>query len=149
MIIDPTQTSYDVNPEDPLPHWAIRTSEGNYLEVGAQLRTKDGRCCGNAFVTELVPYSDGLMEFLGEEGFTAGIRTDAGSDMRLTRVEMEEHFHPPQFIVDVEEAKLKFPRMCDREVSIEDMKKRERETEEKACVSTLPDGDRIPSGFIS
>ena len=41
----------DFNAEDyPLPGWAERRSDGNYMELGAQLATRDGRRFGNAYV---------------------------------------------------------------------------------------------------
>lgn len=51
----------DLNTDNPdfdalLPEWAERRSEGCYMEAGAQLATRDGRFCGNAYVDKVEPH---------------------------------------------------------------------------------------------
>lgn len=74
--------------DEPLPSWAISKSNGCYMEIGAQLRTRDGRKIGNAVVVSV-----------DEAG--AIIVTDAGSRMPLTESELEGLFYPPEWINDL------------------------------------------------
>lgn len=73
-----------------LPEWAERKSNGNFMEVGAQLRTKDGRRCGNAIVYALA----------GSRGEIAIVITDAGNEMRLMESEFDERFYSPIYIME-------------------------------------------------
>lgn len=78
----------------PLPEWAVGRSDGNYLQVGAQLATRDGRRCGNAYVDD-------------SNGRDAVVVTDMGSVLHVNIKELEELFHPPSYIMDVREARAR------------------------------------------
>lgn len=79
----------------PLPEWAIaRTSL--LTTIGAQLRTKDGRRCGNAVTVEFPIESHGLI--------LAKVITDAGSEMLLTENELGELFYQPEYVMDISTA---------------------------------------------
>lgn len=78
----------------PLPEWAVGRSGGNYLEVGAQLATRDGRRCGNAYVDAV-------------HGSEASVVTDMGTALRVNLSELEELFHPPSYIMDLNEARAR------------------------------------------
>ena len=86
--------------EFPLPDWADHRSDGEYLELGAQLATRDGRRCGNAFVNGLRTVRD-----LGQ---VADIVTDACSELTMTRGELEEFFHQPTLVMNIDLARAKF-----------------------------------------
>lgn len=76
----------------PLPEWAVsRTSHST--TIGAQLRTKDGRACGNAVTVEFPIESRGLI--------LAKVITDAGTEMLLTENELDELFYQPEYVMDV------------------------------------------------
>lgn len=84
----------DWDPNDfPLPEWAVRRSDGNFMEVGAQLATRDGRRLGNAYVDEI----------RGPQ--LATVVTDMGSRLTLTLRELEELFHPPSYVMHLDEAR--------------------------------------------
>lgn len=79
----------------PMPEWAVaRTSHST--TIGAQLRTKDGRKCGNAVTVEFPVESLGLI--------LAKVITDAGTEMLLTENELGELFYQPEFVMDVSTA---------------------------------------------
>jgi len=59
-----------------------------------QLCTRDGRVTGNAIVEEI-----------SEDKRFAKVITDAGNSFRLTETELEGMFHPPVWIMNVDEAK--------------------------------------------
>ena len=80
----------------PLPPWAIRASDGDYLEIGAQLCTKDGRRCGNAYVEG--SYLKGGWEYVK-------VVTDMGTVIYLTLGELQEMFHPPVYLMAIEAAR--------------------------------------------
>lgn len=70
--------------EEPLPEWAAKRSDGTYMEVGAQLCTRDGRKIGNAVVIDVQePYAE--------------IVTDVGTIITFTREELQEFFHEPEW----------------------------------------------------
>lgn len=79
-----------ISTEFPLPDWAIGKTD-NYLTIGAQLCTRDGRRCGNAAVICI------------NENNTALIKTDMGTELTLDKAELEELFHLPQYVMDVTE----------------------------------------------
>ena len=88
-----------------MPKWAIRKSNTTFLdlsysEIGAQLLTRDGRKTGNAFVNSLKMHKhvDMFVEIV----------TDAGSKVTLTIGELKELFYPPEYIMDINEARRKF-----------------------------------------
>lgn len=83
--------------EEPLPEWAIRKSLGDYMEEGAQLRTRDGRRCGNAYIDSIEQHAS-----LGQ---IAIVVTDMGSVMRMTFNEVADYFYRPEYIMDVVEAR--------------------------------------------
>lgn len=87
--------------EFPLPEWAIAHSSGKYMEVGAQLSTRDGRRTGNAFVNAV-----SHNELAGEP--VAEVITDAGWKIVLTEDEMKDTFYPPSYIMNIEEARERF-----------------------------------------
>lgn len=84
------------NIEWPLPEWATgRTTD--YMTVGAQLLTRDGRRSGNACVIAV-----GVVEYhnLGVTYEAARVLTDAGNSMTLTRRELEELYYEPNYTMD-------------------------------------------------
>lgn len=83
----------------PLPDWASSRSTGEYMEVGAQLATRDGRRCGNAYVDAIAPHPS--------LGTLAVVVTDVGSSFRMTWGELKEAFFPPAYIMRVAEARAK------------------------------------------
>lgn len=105
---DYIRAMYKRYPDILLPKWAIGLSDGDYMQVGAQLRTRDGRRTGNAFVSKTYTLqcpqkSKGLLT-------VAETITDAGNVMTLIMEELEELFYPPLWIMDVEEARKRFIR---------------------------------------
>ena len=72
-----------------LPDWA--TGVTTSWCVGAQLRTKDGRCMGNAVIAN---YHQG-------ERSPWEIVTDAGTTLRLLDAELDELFWAPSWVMDV------------------------------------------------
>ncbi len=93
-------TNNDWSDEDCLlPEWAVRRSGGNYMEPGAQLATRDGRRCGNAYVDRTEPH-DSL-------GLVAVVVTDMGNSMRMTLRELEELFHSPAYVMRLDEARAR------------------------------------------
>lgn len=81
---------------EPLPPWA-KSKAGVYgsLVQFASLPTKDGRRCGNA-----VMIGPELRYFQGKEYLVHKVVTDAGNVMRLTGKEVEELFHPAQWVME-------------------------------------------------
>lgn len=86
-----------------LPEWAIERIY-NELVIGAQLPTKDGRKCGNAHIVAMQP------AFWNPDEILHTVLTDAGSEMRLTKEEVEELFYPPTFRAELSEILRKFRR---------------------------------------
>lgn len=72
-----------------LPEWASRLSDGDYMVVGTQLCTRDGRIIGNARVTKLEQY--------GVE-----VVTDMGTAIVLDKEELIELFHKPEYIMKLD-----------------------------------------------
>ena len=87
--------------DDLLPHWAYRRSDGTYMEIGAQLATRDGRRTGNAYVDDIVPHA--------ELGQMAVVVTDMGNSFRMTLAELMEAFYPPQYVMHLDEARARRP----------------------------------------
>lgn len=85
--------------EYPLPPWAEKRSDGTYMELGAQLCARDGRRCGNAFVDRLHEEDYGLV---------ADVITDAGTTIRLIQSEAEGMFHPPAYVMKLDNARRRF-----------------------------------------
>lgn len=72
------------------PPWATGVARG-YLEVGAQLCTRDGRRIGNAVVLQVMPSC---------KGASARLWTDACTDLVLNEAELAELFHEPEWLMD-------------------------------------------------
>ena len=100
---DPVEGLYEEFPDHPLPHWASELAHGVYMKVGAQLRTRDGRVCGNAFVDDIY-FNQTLKENV------AVCYTDAGSRLTAVLSELKELFYPPVFIMKIDDARAKFIR---------------------------------------
>ena len=83
-----------------LPSWAEKLSDGQYMEEGAQLCTKDGRIIGNAIVVS-VEFPSSPNDPHGEIPW-ARILTDRGHEAWMCVEEMEKLFHPPSYIVKKE-----------------------------------------------
>ncbi len=86
----------------PIPEWAERRSSGAYMEVGAQLCTRDGRRLGNAYVDDISHHV--------QLGPLAHVITDMGSTFRMTLEELAEGFWPPAYIMNVSEARIRLRR---------------------------------------
>ena len=97
--------------EGPLPPWAIGYAKGE-LVLGAQLPTRDGRCCGNGHIIKDEPceYTPWGMEDAPEDSphrlYT--VMTDAGSIMQMNKTEVRDQFYPPVWVSDVEDVIRKF-----------------------------------------
>ena len=89
----------DDDQDDLLPEWAHKKSDGSYLEIGAQLATRDGRRVGNAYVDELVQH-DSL-------GQLAVVVTDIGNTCRMTLDELMEAFYRPEYVMRRAEARAR------------------------------------------
>lgn len=90
----------DWNAEDFMfPEWVERRSDGNYMEPGAQLATRDGRMCGNAYVDGIEPHDS--------FGQVAVVVTDMGNSSRMTIQELEEAFYPPAYVMRLDEARAR------------------------------------------
>tara|TARA_R110002020_G_scaffold279976_1_gene495760 strand:- start:109 stop:435 length:327 start_codon:yes stop_codon:yes gene_type:complete len=85
--------------EEPLPHWAQSRSKGQYTELGAQLCTRDGRRTGNACVVAVLPAPEDPRWTFGE---VYEVVTDMGTSTKLTLLELEGLFHPPEYIFKVD-----------------------------------------------
>ena len=83
--------------EEPLPEWAEKRSEGNYMEPGAQLATRDGRRTGNAYVDRLESHK--------ELGMLAVVVTDMGNSFRMTQRELVYQYYPPEYVMIIDEAR--------------------------------------------
>jgi len=81
--------------EFPLPEWATGRAS-KCTDIGAQLRTKDGRRCGNAVTVDFPIEHRGLI--------LAHVLTDAGSTMLLTESEMDQLFFSPEWTMDIASA---------------------------------------------
>lgn len=84
-------TNLDLNDPALWPEWATGLAEGR-VQLGAQLRTRDGRMFGNAVV-------------VGEKAARGGVecwqvRTDAGNVVFLTDGEISDAFWPPEWLMD-------------------------------------------------
>ncbi|MCK9615986.1 MAG: hypothetical protein M0R48_10950, partial [Candidatus Omnitrophica bacterium] len=74
-----------------LPPWAKGNADGDYTKVGALLPTRNGNFVGNAV----------LVSVLGGNNLSYQIITDAGNKTTMTLDELKECFHPPMYIVDI------------------------------------------------
>ena len=82
----------DMGVEGPLPPWAVRKSNGTYMELYAQLPTRDGRKIGNAVIVAIESSAFAII---------ATVKTDIGNSVRMVEKELEEYFHPPKYIMDI------------------------------------------------
>lgn len=78
----------------PMPAWADCRATGSYLELNAQLCTRDGRKVGNAQVVDVT--TDLLDPDLKP---IVTIRTDKGNKLRFTESELAWLFWPPVFVM--------------------------------------------------
>ena len=85
-----------------LPSWAEKLSDGNHMEEGAQLCTKDGRKIGNAIVVGVTECENSSLNDPSEPAPWARILTDRGHEAWMCVEEMEKLFHPPSYIVKKE-----------------------------------------------
>lgn len=99
----------------PLPSWADKRSDGNYMEPGAQLCTRDGRRHGNAFVYDVIPHP-----VLGK---IATIITDCGNAVRMTIYELKQAFYPPEFVLSPSVARMRANKSYKKEKKILQLKK--------------------------
>jgi hypothetical protein len=85
-----------------MPDWAVARSRGDYMGLGVQLPTRDGRKTGNAHVID--------NEWRGNLQI-AVVLTDAGHVMRLARSQLMTLFHPPKWVSSIDEVKNRFMRV--------------------------------------
>jgi hypothetical protein len=74
------------------PDWATGLAE-TYMQPSAQLCTRDGRRMGNAIVAALETRHDKKF---------AVVVSDAGSVVRFTERELEELFHQPKWLMNLD-----------------------------------------------
>lgn len=98
------ESEIDAYVESRLPEWAVRFAIPHVLEVGAQLRTRDGRVMGNAHI---VAVKAGVLD-TGRAYYT--ILTDAGSTAVMNSTEINDVFWPPKHISRLAEVLAKFDR---------------------------------------
>lgn len=80
--------------DEMLPEWASKKSDGDYMRVGTQLCTRDGKKVGNAVVISIGNMGN------GKGGIrVATILTDAGNKLRLIKSELEQLFYVPNYIM--------------------------------------------------
>jgi hypothetical protein len=84
-----------------LPEWAIGRAHGEFVE-GAQLPTKDGRLMGNAHIIKIVP------ALKDAPSLNHLILTDAGNTFVMSKNELEDRFHPPEYVSSVKDILRKF-----------------------------------------
>jgi len=87
LIKDDVLIDADIFDRLPHPAWATGIAS-QWMELGAQLCTKDGRRMGNAVVMS-VEVRDGR--------YFACILTDAGNELKLTETELAELFYHPEW----------------------------------------------------
>jgi len=78
---------------EPMPDWATGEA-ASPMQVGAQLRTRDGRRIGNAVTV-------GTRDIHGKT--FAAVVTDAGTWLNLTELELDQLFHPPQWLMRIDD----------------------------------------------
>ncbi len=96
------------NPPELLPDWAFMKSDGQYMVIGAQLPTRDGRWHGNGVVVELLTASESLCKVP-----TAVVYTDAGNRIQYTEEELASGYYPPKFIMKFEHMMEKIKEQVD------------------------------------
>lgn len=80
--------------EQPLPEWATgHTADGTW-QVGAQMRTRDGRRTGNGVIVAM----DGDFNL---EACRISVITDSGNKVVFTPGEVMGHFYHPEWVMDL------------------------------------------------
>lgn len=87
--VDVDVNALDINYEYPLPTWASHRSSD--LQLGSQLCTRDGRRCGNAVVAAVWINSHGARIY--------DVITDVGNVLHAEACEVNEMFHPPEYVM--------------------------------------------------
>jgi hypothetical protein len=79
----------------PWPYWAtgLADPQQNYMQIGAQLATRDGRRCTNAVVADVDEFKSPYL--------LIKIITDVGNIFDLTLDEVEDRYYPPAYIMDL------------------------------------------------
>lgn len=77
---------------EPIPPWASGPANGEYMQLNAQLATRDGRRIGNAYVLH-IDMQNGKP--------SAKIITDAGAPYSMTETELKEFFFPPVWVLSL------------------------------------------------
>lgn len=93
-----------------LPTWAVGLTN-DYMALGAQLCTKDGRRVGNAVVIErtdtigtvYAPHLDYNVPIILD---AAVILSDMGNTLTLTLNELKELFHEPRYLIDLNDRRV-------------------------------------------
>lgn len=88
-----------------LPSWADKKLEGEY-EQYAQLQTRDGRAMGNAVICYVLT-EEMLPDYMKDMAPIYGVTTDFGHTVRMTTAEMNRQFHPPQWRMKADRARLR------------------------------------------
>ncbi|MDT3735536.1 MAG: hypothetical protein ROZ00_04875 [Denitratisoma sp.] len=123
----------ETSPTEPMPGWATGEA-ASPMQMGAQLRTRDGRRIGNAVTV-------GMRELNGKT--YAAVVTDAGTWLNLTNQELDQLFHPPQWLMRIED----HPAMNRQgyRIALDDL----RILADAVCAldaATLPDDKRLVTG---
>ena len=96
-----------------LPEWAEKLSDGNYMELGAQLCTRDGRKIGNAYVDNIIYGTPTCGSYVfSNPSYVqfAIIYTDAGTCLCFSERELREYFYEPKYVMKLDDARRKFRR---------------------------------------
>lgn len=88
-----------------MPNWAVCANGRGEIKPGAQLQTRDGRRCGNAFVISLVDQSE-LPVSRREDTWLC--LTDAGTSIKLTVNEINEMFWIGDYLANPDEVLKRF-----------------------------------------
>ena len=92
---------YQDFPDHPLPDWATGINKNKeWMLIGAQLCTKDGRELDNAYI-DAITYNVRLKQNI------AICITDIGNVLEFTEGELRGLFFRPFFIMDLEKARAK------------------------------------------
>lgn len=78
-----------------LPEWAVARTDRPV--IGAMMPTRDGRKIGNAWIIAHWPESDAWE-----------VLTESGNQLAFTSRELNEFFHPPEFVGDVDDIQNKW-----------------------------------------
>lgn len=95
-LVNPTPIQLFDSDDFPAPHWAVgRTTDP--MQVGAQLRTRDGRRVGNAVTAAVAERTE------PDGGAIAHVLTDVGTQLMLNRAELQELFYEPEWLMSTDE----------------------------------------------